>query len=72
MNTPDHVLVAGASAAGLATVEALRRKGYAGRVTVLGAEPHLPTTGHRCPSRSCPAAGSPSEPSCDPRPRCPR
>ncbi|MGW0200483.1 NAD(P)/FAD-dependent oxidoreductase [Nonomuraea sp. NPDC003201] len=42
MSTPGHVLVAGASAAGLATVEALRRKGYEGRVTVLGAEPHLP------------------------------
>jgi NADPH-dependent 2,4-dienoyl-CoA reductase/sulfur reductase-like enzyme len=39
---PDGVLVVGASAAGLATVEALRRKGYAGRVTVLGAEAHLP------------------------------
>ena len=36
------VLVVGASAAGLATVEALRRKGYQGRVTVLGAEAHLP------------------------------
>jgi NADPH-dependent 2,4-dienoyl-CoA reductase/sulfur reductase-like enzyme len=36
------VLVVGASAAGLATVEALRRKEYRGRVTVLGAEPHLP------------------------------
>ncbi|MEV6829566.1 FAD-dependent oxidoreductase [Amycolatopsis sp. NPDC051102] len=36
------VLVVGASAAGLATVEALRRKGYPGRVTVLGAEAHLP------------------------------
>ncbi|MEV0621880.1 FAD-dependent oxidoreductase [Nonomuraea sp. NPDC050404] len=42
MTAPDHVLVVGASAAGLATVEALRRKGYAGQVTVLGAEPHLP------------------------------
>src|SRR4051794_27343499 len=42
MIAPDHVLVVGASAAGLATVEALRRKGYAGRVTVLGAEAHLP------------------------------
>ncbi|MGV9360862.1 NAD(P)/FAD-dependent oxidoreductase [Amycolatopsis sp. NPDC003731] len=38
----DDVLVVGASAAGLATVEALRRKGYAGLVTVLGAEAHLP------------------------------
>jgi NADPH-dependent 2,4-dienoyl-CoA reductase/sulfur reductase-like enzyme len=36
------VLVVGASAAGLATVEALRRKGYAGPLTVLGAESHLP------------------------------
>ncbi|GAA1748802.1 NAD(P)/FAD-dependent oxidoreductase [Nonomuraea bangladeshensis] len=42
MSVPNDVLVVGASAAGLATVEALRRKGYAGRVTVLGAEPHLP------------------------------
>jgi NADPH-dependent 2,4-dienoyl-CoA reductase/sulfur reductase-like enzyme len=40
--TPDSVLVVGASAAGLATVEALRRKGYTGPVTVLGAEEHLP------------------------------
>jgi NADPH-dependent 2,4-dienoyl-CoA reductase/sulfur reductase-like enzyme len=36
------VLVVGASAAGLATVEALRRKGFDGHVTVLGAEAHLP------------------------------
>ncbi|WP_332839070.1 NAD(P)/FAD-dependent oxidoreductase [Nocardia bovistercoris] len=36
------VLVVGASAAGLATVEALRRQGYGDRVTLLGAEPHLP------------------------------
>ncbi|UMP04534.1 NAD(P)/FAD-dependent oxidoreductase [Amycolatopsis sp. EV170708-02-1] len=36
------LLVVGASAGGLATVEALRRKGYADRITVLGAEPHLP------------------------------
>jgi len=36
------LLVVGASAAGLATVEALRRKGYGDRITVLGAEPHLP------------------------------
>jgi NADPH-dependent 2,4-dienoyl-CoA reductase/sulfur reductase-like enzyme len=42
MNTPSSVLVVGASAAGLATVEALRRKGYRGGLTVLGAEPHLP------------------------------
>lgn len=42
VSTPSSVLVVGASAAGLSTVEALRRKGYEGRVTVLGAEPHPP------------------------------
>ncbi|MFB8024480.1 MULTISPECIES: NAD(P)/FAD-dependent oxidoreductase [unclassified Streptomyces] len=40
--TPSHVLVAGASAAGLATAEALRRKGYTGRLTLLGGELHPP------------------------------
>ncbi|GLY75841.1 NAD(P)/FAD-dependent oxidoreductase [Actinoallomurus iriomotensis] len=39
---PSSVLVVGASAAGLCTAEALRRKGYTGRLTVLGDEPHLP------------------------------
>lgn len=42
MSQPDGVLVVGASAGGLATAEALRRKGYLGPLTVLGAEPHLP------------------------------
>ena len=42
MNPPDGVLVVGASAAGLTAAEALRRKGYEGRLTILGAEPHLP------------------------------
>ncbi|MGW4979012.1 NAD(P)/FAD-dependent oxidoreductase [Streptomyces mirabilis] len=42
MTAPARVLVVGASAAGLATVEALRRKGYEGGITVLGAEPHAP------------------------------
>src|SRR5262249_17985433 len=32
----------GASASGLATAEALRRKGYDGKITLLGDEPHLP------------------------------
>ncbi|MFL6022005.1 MAG: NAD(P)/FAD-dependent oxidoreductase [Marmoricola sp.] len=36
------VLVVGASAAGLGVVESLRRGGYAGRITVLGAEVHVP------------------------------
>ena len=44
MRTEDsaRVLVVGAAASGLATVEALRRKGYAGGITVLGDEPHAP------------------------------
>lgn len=36
------VLVVGACAAGLTTVEALRRHGYRGKVTVLGEETHTP------------------------------
>ncbi|MBQ0826683.1 NAD(P)/FAD-dependent oxidoreductase [Streptomyces tagetis] len=42
MNTPQHVLVVGASAAGLSTAEALRRKGFDGRLTLVGAESELP------------------------------
>ena len=42
MSVPSSVLVVGASAAGLATVEALRRKGYTGEVTLLGDEGHPP------------------------------
>ncbi|MFJ1969432.1 NAD(P)/FAD-dependent oxidoreductase [Streptomyces sp. NPDC087903] len=42
VTAPDHVLVVGASASGLTTVEALRRKGYTGAITVLGDEPHPP------------------------------
>lgn len=42
MSAPADVLVVGASAAGLSTAEALRRKGFQGGLTVLGAEPHLP------------------------------
>jgi NADPH-dependent 2,4-dienoyl-CoA reductase/sulfur reductase-like enzyme len=42
MSAPSSVLVVGASAAGLSTVEALRRKGFQGGVTVLSAEPHQP------------------------------
>nr|WP_236714623.1 FAD-dependent oxidoreductase [Nonomuraea pusilla] len=39
---PEDVLIVGASAGGLAVAEALRRKGYRGRLTVVGAEPHPP------------------------------
>jgi NADPH-dependent 2,4-dienoyl-CoA reductase/sulfur reductase-like enzyme len=36
------LVVVGASVAGVRTVEALRRRGYDARITVLGAEPHVP------------------------------
>lgn len=42
MGAPSSVLVVGASVGGLAVAEALRREGYAGRLTLLGAERHLP------------------------------
>ena len=38
----DHIVVVGASAAGLTAAETLRRQGFAGTVTVLGDELHLP------------------------------
>lgn len=38
----EHVAVVGASLAGLRLLEALRREGHAGRVTMIGAEPELP------------------------------
>ncbi|MFD6291425.1 NAD(P)/FAD-dependent oxidoreductase [Streptomyces sp. NPDC060205] len=42
MSTPSDVLVVGASAAGLAVTESLRRKGYGGRITLLGEEAGAP------------------------------
>ncbi|OUD00039.1 NAD(P)/FAD-dependent oxidoreductase [Streptosporangium minutum] len=42
MTASGHVLIVGASAAGLSTAEALRRNGHQGRLTLLDAEPHLP------------------------------
>ncbi|MDR8413809.1 FAD-dependent oxidoreductase [Nonomuraea sp. 3-1Str] len=42
MTVPADVLVVGASAGGLAVVEALRRHGHQGGLTVLGAERHPP------------------------------
>lgn len=44
-DSPDDVrdlVVVGASLAGLRAVEAARRTGYDGRITLVGAEPHLP------------------------------
>ena len=37
-----RIVVVGASAAGLGTAEALRRRGYDGHLTLVGAETHLP------------------------------
>ncbi|WP_280490085.1 NAD(P)/FAD-dependent oxidoreductase [Nocardia carnea] len=42
MKQPDCVVVAGASTAGLATAEALRRQRYEGNIVVVGAEGELP------------------------------
>jgi NADPH-dependent 2,4-dienoyl-CoA reductase/sulfur reductase-like enzyme len=42
MTVPTSVVIVGASAAGLSTAEALRRKGYQGRLTLLGEERHSP------------------------------
>ncbi|MER5787355.1 FAD-dependent oxidoreductase [Streptomyces sp. NPDC001980] len=42
MTPPGRILVVGASASGLTTVESLRRKGYTGEIAVIGDEPHAP------------------------------
>ncbi|MFI7643083.1 NAD(P)/FAD-dependent oxidoreductase [Nonomuraea sp. NPDC049400] len=42
MSTPTDVLVVGASAGGLAVTEALRGKGYDGRIRLVGQERHPP------------------------------
>jgi NADPH-dependent 2,4-dienoyl-CoA reductase/sulfur reductase-like enzyme len=38
----ESIVVVGASLAGLRAVETLRREGFAGHLTLVGAEPHLP------------------------------
>jgi len=38
----NRIVIVGASAGGLATAEALRRSGFTGAVTLIGAEPHVP------------------------------
>jgi len=38
----DSIVVVGASLAGLRAVETFRREGFAGRLSLVGAEPHLP------------------------------
>lgn len=39
---PDSLVIAGASLAGLRAAEAARKAGYAGKITLIGAEQHLP------------------------------
>ncbi|CCW10271.1 NAD(P)/FAD-dependent oxidoreductase [Rhodococcus aetherivorans] len=39
---PEHIVVVGGSLAGLRALETARRAGYAGRLTLIGAETHLP------------------------------
>ncbi|MEV0968708.1 NAD(P)/FAD-dependent oxidoreductase [Microtetraspora glauca] len=38
----DHVVVVGAGLAGIRSIEALRAHGFAGRITLIGEEPHRP------------------------------
>ncbi|MGW0627809.1 NAD(P)/FAD-dependent oxidoreductase [Streptomyces sp. NPDC002758] len=42
MSVPADVVIVGASAAGLTAAETLRRRGYGGRLTLIGDEPHPP------------------------------
>ena len=42
MTAPANVVIVGASLAGLRTAEALRERGYSGRLTLIGAELHAP------------------------------
>ena len=39
---PDTIVIVGASHAGAQGAEALRKEGFAGRIVLIGAEPHLP------------------------------
>jgi NAD(P)H-nitrite reductase large subunit len=58
---PGSLVVVGASLAGLRAVEAARKAGFAGRITLIGEEPHLPYD--RPPlSKELLAPGGPTEP----------
>ncbi|GAA4724846.1 Reductase C-terminal [Promicromonospora umidemergens] len=58
---PSSLVVVGASLAGLRAVEAARKVGFAGRITLIGDEPHLPYD--RPPlSKDLLAPGAPTDP----------
>jgi NADPH-dependent 2,4-dienoyl-CoA reductase/sulfur reductase-like enzyme len=58
---PGSLVVVGASLAGLRAVEAARKAGFAGRITLIGEEPHLPYD--RPPlSKELLAPGGPTDP----------
>ncbi|MGX5777324.1 NAD(P)/FAD-dependent oxidoreductase [Methylorubrum zatmanii] len=40
--SPERIVIVGASLAGLAAAHGLRERGFAGRLTLIGDEPHLP------------------------------
>ncbi|CAM5741028.1 hypothetical protein SALBM311S_02794 [Streptomyces alboniger] len=63
-----RIVVVGASAAGLAAAETLRREGYDGALTLVGDEPLPRTTGRHCPSNSWPRSGRRSGWRCAPPP----
>src|SRR5579862_1095670 len=42
MSNPERIVVTGAGLAGFRTVEALRRRGYSGQLTLIGAEDRPP------------------------------
>ncbi|GAA1574802.1 FAD-dependent oxidoreductase [Kribbella sancticallisti] len=42
MGREEHIVIVGASAAGSTIAQTLRREGFAGALTVIGDEPHLP------------------------------
>jgi NADPH-dependent 2,4-dienoyl-CoA reductase/sulfur reductase-like enzyme len=49
--TEPHLVVVGASLAGLRAVESARRAGFAGKITLVGAEEHLPYDRPPCITR---------------------
>lgn len=56
---PERLVVVGASLAGLRAVEAARKSGFTGSITLIGAEPHLPYDRPPLSKRFLEADGSP-------------